>query len=113
MLLPGALKPQILINGHIKECIKPMLLHWLPELIFRLIYILFSHTIMLHHKWLDIVPSATQQDLTANPFQRQFASTNAKLPNYPTPSPSPLATTRLFSKSMIFFSVERFICAIY
>ena len=30
-----------------------------------------------------------------------------------TPSPSPLATTSLFSKSMIFFSMERFICAIY
>ena len=35
------------------------------------VYILFSHIIMLHHKWLDIVPSATQQDLIANPFQRQ------------------------------------------
>ena len=31
----------------------------------------FSHIIMLHHKWLDRVPSATQQDLIANPFQRQ------------------------------------------
>ena len=35
------------------------------------VYILFSHIIMLHHKWLDIVPSATQQDLIANPFQKQ------------------------------------------
>ena len=35
------------------------------------VHILFSHIIMLHHKWLDIVPSATQQDLIANPFQRQ------------------------------------------
>ena len=35
------------------------------------IYILFSHIIMLHHKWLDIVLSATQQDLIASPFQRQ------------------------------------------
>ena len=32
-------------------------------------YILFSHIIMFHHKWLDIVPSATQQDLIAYPFQ--------------------------------------------
>ena len=32
------------------------------------VYILFSHIIMLHHKWLDIVLSATQQDLIANPF---------------------------------------------
>ena len=39
---------------------------------------------MLHHKWLDIVLSATQQDLTANPFQRQSsASINPKLPIHP------------------------------
>ena len=25
------------------------------------VYILFSHIIMLHHKWLDMVPSATEQ----------------------------------------------------
>jgi len=78
------------------------------------VHILFSHTIMLHHKWLDIVPSATQQDPIANPSQRQHsASIYPKLPVPPTPSPSPLATTSLFSKSMIFFSVERFLCAIY
>ena len=27
------------------------------------VHILFSHIIVLHHKWLDMVPSATQQDL--------------------------------------------------
>ena len=32
------------------------------------IYILFSHIIMLHQKWLDIVPCATEQELIANPF---------------------------------------------
>ena len=32
------------------------------------VHILFSHIIMLHHKWLDIVPRATQQDLVAYPF---------------------------------------------
>ena len=32
------------------------------------LHILFSHITMLHRKWLDIVPSATQQDLIANPF---------------------------------------------
>ena len=32
------------------------------------VHILFSHIIMLHHKWLDIVPRATQQDLIANVF---------------------------------------------
>ena len=35
------------------------------------VYILFSLIIMLHHKWLDIVLTATQQGLIANPFQRQ------------------------------------------
>ena len=76
------------------------------------VYILFSHIIMLHCKQLDIVPSATQQDLIANPFQKlQFGSINPRLPIYP--SPSPLATTSLISNSMIFFSVESFICALY
>ena len=60
-------------------------------------------SIMLHHKWLDIVPSAVQWDLIAYPFQRQlFASVNPRFPVHPTPSP--LATTSLFSKSMRFFS---------
>jgi len=35
------------------------------------VYMVFSHIIMLRHKWLDIVPSAIQQDLIACPFQRQ------------------------------------------
>ena len=36
---------------------------------------------MLQHKWLDIAPSAAQQDLIAPPFQRQqSASVNPKLP---------------------------------
>ena len=35
------------------------------------VWILFSHNIMLLHKWLDIVPSATQQDLIDNPLQCQ------------------------------------------
>ena len=62
------------------------------------VYILFSHIIMFHHKWLHIVPSATQQDLLANPFRRQsFISINPKLPNHPTPSPSSLATTSLYN----------------
>ena len=34
------------------------------------VHILFSHIIMLHHKWPDIVPSAIQQDSIAYPFQR-------------------------------------------
>ena len=35
------------------------------------VYILFPHIIMLHYKWPEIVPSATEQDLIANPFQKQ------------------------------------------
>ena len=78
-----------------------------------ILYFTFS-SIMLHHKWLDIVLSAVRQELIAYPLQMQlFASINPRFPVHPTPSPSPLATTSLFSKSMIFFSVERFICAVY
>ena len=33
--------------------------------------VLFTHIIMLHRKYLDIAPSALQQDLIAYPFQRQ------------------------------------------
>ena len=43
-------------------------------------HILFLHMIMLHHKWPDIVPRATEQDLIADPVQRQeFASINPEL----------------------------------
>ena len=74
------------------------------------VYIIFSPIVMLHCKYLDIVLSATQQDLIVSPFQKQkFASINLKLP-IPLP---PRATISLFSKSMIFFSVESFICAVY
>ena len=70
---------------------------YFPNTIFFLLYIMvtqlhihihipFLHIITFHHKWLDIVSSATQQDLTANPFQRQeFVSINPKLPNQPLP----------------------------
>ena len=34
-------------------------------------YILFSPIIMLHHKWPDILLSATQKDLIAKPCQKQ------------------------------------------
>ena len=74
------------------------------------VHILLSHIIMLHCKWLHTVFSDTQQDLIANPFQKQeFASINPKLSIDRTLSPSTLATTSLFSKSVIFFSMERFI----
>ena len=43
-------------------------------------------SVKLHHKWLDIVPSAIQQDLIAYPFQRQWsASINPHFPVHPTP----------------------------
>ena len=35
------------------------------------VHILFSHIIILHHKWLGIVPSAIQWALIDNPFQKQ------------------------------------------
>ena len=67
------------------------------------LFLTFS-SIMLHHKCLDIVPSAIQQDLTAYPFQRQqFASMNPRFPVHPTPFPSLLATTSLFSKASLEF----------
>ena len=76
----------------------------------------FSH-ILLHHVPSQVTrysPSATQQDLIAYAFQRQFlASIKPRFPIHPTPPSPPLATTSLLSKSMSFFSVERFICAVY
>ena len=75
------------------------------------VYIFFPPFVLLQYKFLDIVLDATQQDLIVNPFP--VASDNPELPIPPTPSPSPRATTSLFSKSMIFFSEEVFICAGY
>ena len=70
-----------------------------------------SPFVLLQYKYLDIVLNATQQDLLVNLFQ--VVSDNPKIPNPPTPSLSQQAATSLFSKSMIFFSVEMFICAGY
>ena len=66
---------------------------------------------LLQHEYLDKVLNATQQDLLVNLFQ--VVSDNPKLPIPPTPSLSRRAATTLFSKSMIFFSEEMFICAGY
>ena len=73
----------------------------------RYTYYSFSHIILCH------VPSQvirysflcyTQQNLIAYPLQiLQFASTNPKLSVLSMPSPSLLATTSLFSKSMSLF----------
>ena len=35
------------------------------------VYIIFSPIVVLHFKYLDIVLSATQQDLIVNPLQKQ------------------------------------------
>ena len=70
-------------------------------------------SITFHHEWLDIVFCAIQQDLIAYPLQMwKFVSIDPRLPIHPTPSPSSLATKSLFSKSMSFFSVGSFICAL-
>ena len=53
------------------QCFVNFLLYSMVTQLHIHVHILFSHIIMLHHKWPDIVPSATQQDLIANPFQRQ------------------------------------------
>ena len=74
------------------------------------VYIFPPPFVLLQYKYQDIVLNATQQDLLVNAFQ--IVSNNPKLPIPPTPSLSPQAATSLFSKFMIFFSVERFICAI-
>ena len=77
-------------------------------------YIFFPPIVVLRCTYLDIVLSATEQDLIVNPFQKQqFASVNLKLRIPPTPSLSSRAATRPISKSMIFFSVEMFICTVY
>ena len=54
-----------------------------------------THFIFAHYHAPSQV--TTQQNLIANPFQRQwFVSINPKLLNHSNPSPSPLATTSLF-----------------
>ena len=71
------------------------------------VYIFFPPFILLHYKYLDIVLNAIQQDPIVNPFQ--VVSDNPKLPITPTPSLSPPGAAR----SMIFFSLEMFNCAVY
>ena len=75
---------------------------------YRYVLCLRLSSIMLHRKWLNIVPCAIQQGLIAYPLHTlSFASTNPKLPVHPTPSPS--ATTSLFSKSMSLFLFGRLV----
>ena len=53
------------------QCSVNFLLHSKMTQSYIHVYILFSHVIMLHHKWPDIVPGAIQQDPIAYPFQKQ------------------------------------------
>ena len=80
------------------QCSVSFLLYSMVTQLHIHVYILFSHIIMLHHKWLNIVPSATQQDLIASPFQKQeFVSINPKLPTQPTSFPLILFKIRSFT----------------
>ena len=72
----------------------------------------FSH-IILHHTPYEMTRySSLCYTAWYHCLYTPNASINPRLPVHPTPSPSPLATTCLFSKSMIFFSAERFICVV-
>ena len=75
------------------------------------VYTFFPPFVLLRYKYLDIVLNATQHDLIVNPFQ--VVSNNLKLPILPLPPSPHWAVTSLFSRSMIFFTVEMFICAVY
>ena len=66
-------------------------------------------SIMFHHKWLDKVPCAIQQDLIAYPLQmQQLTSTNPTLPVHPTHSLTPLATTTFWRNHYELFPVWRY-----
>ena len=56
----------IFIFSIIAQCSVNLLLYSMVTQLHIDVYILFSHIIMLHPKWPDIVPSAPQQDLMAN-----------------------------------------------
>ena len=81
------------------------------------VYIIFSPIVVLQSKYLDIVLSATQQDLIVSPFQvQQFASVNPKLPIPPTSSPlTPGKHKSVLQVHDFLFcgNVERLICAVY
>ena len=71
----------------------------------------FPPFVLLQYKYLDIVLNAAQQDLIVNPFQGQWFASD--YPLLPIPSTASLSPRSLFSKCMIFFSVEMFLCAGY
>ena len=62
-------------------------------------------SIVVYHRILNTVPA---KDFVVYPFYiYQFASANPKLPIQPLPTPSLLATTSLFSVSVILFLFHR------
>ena len=62
-------------------------------------------SILMHHKWLNIIPCPIQPDPIAHPLQmQQFAFTNPRIPIYPTPSPLS------HGKNKTFFHVHDLFC---
>ena len=62
-------------------------IHFFPQIIL----------VMSHHKWLDIVPCAIQQDPIVHPLKiQQSSSTNHRFPTHPTPSFFPWQTQVCF-----------------
>ena len=66
------------------QCSVNFLLHSEVTQLHIHVYILFSHIVMLHHKWPDIVPSAIQQDPIAYLFQ-SLLTPNSQSISLPTP----------------------------
>ena len=78
------------------------------------VYILFSHItccIIIDQTEFPVLHSRIPLLIHSKGNSLHLLTPSSPTP--PTTSPSPLATTGLFYKSMIFFSVERFLCAIY
>ena len=66
------------------------------------IFVIFF-SIMVYYRILNIVFCVTQKDLVCLFSMYYFASANLKLPLHPCPTPSPLATTSLYSMSVSLF----------
>ena len=106
----GSIVLALISGGFLFVCLFS-LLYSMGIKLFLHVYIFPPPFVLLQYEYLDIVLNATQQDLLVNLFQ--VVSDKPKLLIPPTPSPSHQAATSLFSKSMIFFSEEMFICAGY
>ena len=91
------------------------LLYYKVTQLYIYIHIIFLtlSSIIFHHKWLDIVPCATQQDLIAYPSK--CCSLHLLTPNSQSiPLPPPQQPQVCSACPWVcFFSVDRFTCAIY